>query len=68
MCEPSCQLCFFQWASKPRTGKILYALRTNDTSILLDLIYIEKDNVLQVDADIDLISSNWREHQLIVFH
>jgi hypothetical protein len=37
-------LCF-QWASKPMMGKILYALRTNDTSILLDSIYMEKDNV-----------------------
>ncbi len=56
VCAELSALCF-QWASKPMMGKILCSLRTNDTCILLDSIYLEKENVLLVDVDIVLIST-----------
>ncbi len=49
-------------------GKILYALRTNDTSsILLDIIYMEKDNLMLDNVDMNSISTQGR-HQTFLFH
>ena len=46
----------FSIGKKPMMENILYRRRTNDTNIHLDIIYMEKDNLLLLDVDVLLIS------------